>query len=96
MRPGKPAVVSDPTPPQSVIDHAEAIGADLWRFGRDFNYEGDKQQELVGRGRRYAGMAYPALRGANQLVNVSGVLAAYEVQQVTNCRSPPRRCAMAW
>ena len=28
------------------------------------------------RGRRYAGMAYPALRGANQLVNASGVLAA--------------------
>jgi len=26
--------------------------------------------------RRYAGLAYPALRGANQLVNASGVLAA--------------------
>ncbi|WP_423936298.1 bifunctional tetrahydrofolate synthase/dihydrofolate synthase [Comamonas sp. 23] len=79
MRPGKPAVVSDPVPPQSVIDHAQSIGADLWRFGRDFNYEGDKQQwSWAGRGRRYAGMAYPALRGANQLVNASGVLAAYE------------------
>ncbi|MFG5779107.1 bifunctional tetrahydrofolate synthase/dihydrofolate synthase [Comamonas sp. J-3] len=79
MRPGKPAVVSDPMPPQSVVDYAESIGADLWRFGRDFNYEGDKQQwGWAGRGRRYSGMAYPALRGANQLVNASGVLAAYE------------------
>jgi dihydrofolate synthase / folylpolyglutamate synthase len=77
MRAGKPAIVSDPVPPQSVIDHAAAIGADLWRFGHDFNYSGDKQQwAWAGRGRRYAGLGYPALRGANQLVNASGVLAA--------------------
>ena len=77
MRAGKPVVVSDPVPPQSVLDHAAAIGADLWRFGEDFNFSGDKQQwGWAGRGRRYAGLAYPALRGANQLVNASGVLAA--------------------
>ena len=40
MRAGRPVIVSDPVPPQSVIDHAEAIGADLWCFGRDFNYAG--------------------------------------------------------
>ncbi len=79
MRTGCPVVVSDPMPPQSVVDHAVAIGADLWRFGRDFNFSGDKQQwSWAGRGRRYSGMAYPALRGANQLVNASGVLAALE------------------
>ncbi|MEX8194401.1 bifunctional tetrahydrofolate synthase/dihydrofolate synthase [Comamonas guangdongensis] len=79
MRAGRPVVVSDPVPPQSVIDHAAEIGADLWRFGKDFNYDGDKQQwGWAGRGRRYAGLAYPALRGANQLVNASGVLAAFE------------------
>ena len=105
MRAGKPVVVSDPMPPQSIIDHAASIGADLWRFGKDFNFSGDKQQwGWVGRAdagppqgstaplggsevhevtsvgaqkyRRYAGLAYPALRGANQLVNASGVLAA--------------------
>lgn len=77
MRAGKPVVVSDPVPPQSIIDHAAAVGADLWRFGTDFNFSGDKQQwGWAGRGRRYAGLAYPALRGANQLVNASGVLAA--------------------
>ena len=79
MRAGHPVIVSDPVPPQSVIDHAAEIGADLWRFGKDFNYDGDKQQwGWAGRGRRYAGLAYPALRGANQLMNASGVLAAYE------------------
>ena len=77
MRAGKPVVVSDPMPPQSVLDHATTLGADLWRFGEDFNFSGDKQQwGWAGRGRRYAGLAYPALRGANQLVNASGVLAA--------------------
>ncbi|ADU38525.1 bifunctional tetrahydrofolate synthase/dihydrofolate synthase [Variovorax paradoxus] len=79
LRAGKPAIVSDPMPPQSVIDHANAIGADLWRFGADFNVSGDKQQwGWSGRGRRYSGLAYPALRGANQLINAAGVLAALE------------------
>ena len=57
MRAGRPVIVSDPVPPQSVIDHAAAMGADLWRFGQDFNFSGDKQQwAWAGRGRRYAGM----------------------------------------
>jgi dihydrofolate synthase/folylpolyglutamate synthase len=79
LRAGRPAIVSDPVPPQSVIDHATKIGADLWRFGHDFNVSGDKQQwGWSGRGRRYSGLAYPALRGANQLINAAGVLAALE------------------
>jgi dihydrofolate synthase/folylpolyglutamate synthase len=79
MRAGRPVIVSDPVPPQSVIDHAAAVGAELWLFGRDFNFSGDKQQwAWAGRDRRYSGMAYPALRGANQLINASGVLAALE------------------
>jgi len=77
MRTGRPVVVSDPVPPQSVLDRAREIDADLWRLGVDFNFSGDKQQwAWRGRDRRYAGLAYPALRGANQLVNASGVLAA--------------------
>jgi dihydrofolate synthase / folylpolyglutamate synthase len=77
MRAGKHAIVSDPMPPASVHAHAEAIGADLWLVGRDFNFSGDKLQwAWAGRGKRFAGLAYPALRGANQLINASGVLAA--------------------
>src|SRR4051812_22003954 len=79
LRGGRPAIVSDPMPPASVLAHAEAIGADLWLVGRDFNYSGDRQQwGWAGRGRRYAGLAYPALRGANQLLNASGAIAALE------------------
>ncbi|MEN9373801.1 MAG: hypothetical protein RIR79_1353 [Pseudomonadota bacterium] len=80
MRTGRPVIVSDPVPPQSVLDHATEIGADLWRVGstgRDFSVSGDPQQwNWQGRGRRYSGLAYPALRGANQLLNAAGVLAA--------------------
>ena len=79
LRAGKPAIVSDPQPPRSVIDAAEAIGADLWLLGRDFNVQGDHQQwAWAGRGRRHHALAYPALRGANQLLNAAGALAALE------------------
>jgi dihydrofolate synthase/folylpolyglutamate synthase len=79
MRPGRPAIVSDPLPPASVVRHAESVGADLWLVGRDFNHAGDRQQwGWSGRGRRYHGMSYPALRGANQLLNASGAIAAFE------------------
>ena len=79
FRPGRPAICSDPMPPQSLIDHATTIGADLWLFGRDFNYSGDRQQwSYGGRSQRRNSLAYPALRGANQLLNAAGVLAALE------------------
>ena len=79
MRAGRPAVVSDPLPPQSVLDHAARIGADLWLVGRDFNCAGDKLQwSWAGRSKRFNALGYPALRGANQLLNAAGVLAAFE------------------
>jgi dihydrofolate synthase/folylpolyglutamate synthase len=80
FRPGKAAICSDPVPPQSLIDHATAIGADLWLLGRDFNYSGDKLQwNYGGREMRRNALAYPSLRGANQLLNASAALAALEV-----------------
>ncbi|MGE0311247.1 MAG: bifunctional tetrahydrofolate synthase/dihydrofolate synthase [Lautropia sp.] len=79
MRPGRAAVCADPSPPASLVAHAAAIGADLRLFGRDFNYAGDRQQwSWGGRSQRRNSLAYPALRGANQLLNASGVLAALE------------------
>ena len=79
MRAGKPVIVSDPVPPQSLSEAAARVGADLWQFGRDFNFSGDRQQwSWAGRTRRFNALAYPALRGANQLLNASGVLAAFE------------------
>lgn len=79
FRPGKPAICADPVPPQTLVDYAQSIGADLWLFGRDFNYSGDRQQWAYGgRAQRRAGLAYPALRGANQLLNASAALAVLE------------------
>ncbi len=77
MRKHKPAVVSDPMPPASVLEYAKQLDVDLWTVGNDFNVAGDPQQwSWSGRGRRYNSLAYPALRGANQLLNAGGVLAA--------------------
>ena len=79
MRAARAVVISDPVPPQSVLDHAAQLGADLRRHGVDFVAQGDNQQwSWQGRSRRYSGLAYPALRGANQLINAAGVLAALE------------------
>ena len=83
MRAGRPVVVSDPEPPASLQARADELGADLWRLGRDFNFQGhpsNTQQQWAWRGRaqRFNGLAYPALRGANQLVNAAGVLAVFE------------------
>jgi dihydrofolate synthase/folylpolyglutamate synthase len=79
FRSGRPAICSDPVPPESLKKHAEDIGADLWLLGRDFNYSGDKQQwNYGGRNMRRNALGYPGLRGANQLLNACAALAALE------------------
>jgi dihydrofolate synthase/folylpolyglutamate synthase len=79
MRAGRPVIVGDPMPPASLARCAAEVGADLWRLGSDFHFNGDRTQwNWSGRQRRFSGLAYPALRGANQLINASGVLAALE------------------
>ena len=78
-RSGRPAICADPVPPSTLVEYAESIGADFWRFGRDFNYSGDRQQwAFSARGKRLGGLAYPALRGANQLLNASAAMAGLE------------------
>jgi dihydrofolate synthase/folylpolyglutamate synthase len=76
-KPDRPLICADPEPPKSVAEVVKAQGADLWQFGQDFNFQGDRQQwSWAGRGQRRNAMAYPALRGANQLINASAALAA--------------------
>ncbi len=77
FRPGQIAICGDPLPPQSLIDYAQKLGCDLWLHGRDYNFQGDKQQwGWAGRQKRFSGLGYPALRGANQILNASAVIAA--------------------
>ena len=83
FRAGKPAICADPVPPQTLIDHAAQIGAELWLFGRDFRYEGQagserQQWSYIGPTWRRSSLAYPALRGANQLINTTAALAGLE------------------
>ncbi|MEO9137185.1 MAG: bifunctional tetrahydrofolate synthase/dihydrofolate synthase [Casimicrobiaceae bacterium] len=75
FRPGKRAVCGDPNPPQSLLDHAAAIGAPLWRIGRDYRYavQGTQWRYEGPGGGRY-GLPFPALRGAHQLGNAATAL----------------------
>jgi dihydrofolate synthase/folylpolyglutamate synthase len=79
FRAGRPAICSDPLPPDSVAAYAATVGADLRRSGIDFRFDGDARQwNFTGREQRRTGLPYPALRGTNQLINAAGVLAALE------------------
>lgn len=78
-RKDKVAICADPEPPQTLIDYAIEIGADLRLFGRDFNFSGDQVQwTFMGQNQRRNALAYPSLRGANQLINAAASLAAIE------------------
>jgi dihydrofolate synthase/folylpolyglutamate synthase len=83
-RAGRPAICSDPAPPPTLVEHAAGIGADLWLLGRDFEARtspaGDGRQQWTyrGRARGRAALPLPGLRGAHQLRNAAGVLAALE------------------
>jgi len=89
FRAGKPALCADPQPPQSLLDHAAAIGADLRLIGRDFGFERPAAEAAENRlqwrwwcrsGERLLkrALAYPGLRGPTQLLNASVALAALE------------------
>ncbi|KYC29267.1 bifunctional folylpolyglutamate synthase and dihydrofolate synthase [Sterolibacterium denitrificans] len=84
-RSGRTAICSDAAPPQSLIDYATAIGADLRLLGRDFGYTNQEMQwqfwSRPPRGevlQRRSSLAHPGLRGSIQLQNASGVLAVLE------------------
>ncbi|MGE5469461.1 MAG: bifunctional tetrahydrofolate synthase/dihydrofolate synthase [Bacteroidota bacterium] len=88
-RAGKPAFCADPQPPQSLLAHAAAIGADLRLLGRDFGFERPaaetNENRLQWRWWCRSGdkllkrsLAYPGLRGPTQLYNATVALAALE------------------
>ncbi len=85
FRAGKPAFCADPHPPQSLLDHAAVIGADLRLVGRDFGFQ--KQNEdrqwmtwSTGSMHRHA-LPFPALRGDYQLGNAALALAMLDAVQ---------------
>jgi dihydrofolate synthase/folylpolyglutamate synthase len=79
FRPQRPAVVGDPEPPATLLQHAQRIGAQLHLIDRDFGaHAGDVQWTYWSTGRRRSGLPWPALRGAHQLENATTALAALE------------------
>lgn len=82
FRAQKPAIYGELNPPQSLLDHAAAISADLQILGRDFGFSRmDQQWQFQGRrGKRHA-LPIPALRGPYQLANASVCLAALDELQ---------------
>lgn len=83
------AICADPEPPQSLLDYAAGIDADMRLLGRDFGYCSDRTQwTFWERARqrqdesaiiRRGGLANPGLRGSCQLRNASAALAAISV-----------------
>ncbi len=85
FRPGKPAICADAKPPQSLLDHAAAIGAELKLIGRDFGFEKSAEDRLQwrywlrqGEALQRRALAFPGLRGTAQLANASATLTALE------------------
>ena len=80
-RAGKPALCADSEPPQSLLDHAAAIGADLQLIGRDYGViENEDTWTFRGRQRaRLEGLPRPSLNGIGQMGNAATVLAAIDV-----------------
>ena len=77
LRAGRPAIVADPDPPASVVEHARSIGANLQCIERDFGFvlEGENWH-YWGVNSRHDRLPLPALRGSSQLRNSSACLAA--------------------
>ena len=75
FRPGRPAVVADPNPPDAVLK----ADARLLLLGRDFGYQSQGTQWAYwGPAGKRSGLAHPALRGPVQLRNASAALAALD------------------
>jgi len=79
FRAGRPAVVADAKPPQSVFDVAASLGARVLLGGRDFGFTAERDQWVYwGPGGKRPALAYPALRGPIQLVNAAASIAALD------------------
>jgi len=79
FRPGRPAVVADRNPPESLLIHAQKLGSSLRLIGRDFDSSGTrgtwnyKGWELSGEN-----LPIPSFGGQEQLDNMAGCLAIVE------------------
>ena len=75
----KPFIVSDLNPPESAVELATKIGANVIKHGIDFKFSlTNGQWDWIGKKKKRLGLALPALRGTHQLINASTALASLE------------------
>ena len=75
FRPGTAAVCSDPNPPESIISHARAIGADLQLLGPDYQFTTNESNWSWHSGdSEYTGLERPSIYDECQTQNAAGVL----------------------
>ena len=80
FRSGKVAICADSDMPQAMAEHAEKIGVQLWRIGKEFGFTLHQGQwDYRSMAATRSSLPYPALRGAFQLHNASAALAALDV-----------------
>lgn len=79
MRPGCPAVCSDPNPPASLIKYAHTLGSPLYWLKNGYDIEMYENQwswrSVLG---SYPDLPWPALRGDYQIYNAAGVVMALQ------------------
>ncbi|TCK17779.1 dihydrofolate synthase/folylpolyglutamate synthase [Thiogranum longum] len=79
FRAGRPAICGDAFPPDSLLEKAVEVAADLQVIGRDFRLRhSGKRWHWQGRDSHYQDLPWPALPGAHQLANAATALAALE------------------
>ena len=75
FRAGRPAVIAEPDPPQSVL----AAPGEKFLLGKHFGYVDQKSQwSYWGPGGKRGGLAHPALRGSVQLRNAAAAMCALD------------------
>lgn len=80
MRKNALAICSDPSPPKSVITHADAIAADLKLLGRDYSFSALSKGVEFKTNEHCFVFRKPLLKGDFQLQNAAGVVALLQMQ----------------
>ena len=82
FRPGRPAVCGDPSPPESLLEHARGLGAGLHTLGHEYAWHhGDAGWSWQGPGRVYEDLPAPAMAGEFQHDNAAAALMALQFLQ---------------
>lgn len=79
MRRGRPAVVAERSPPQSLLSHAAGIGANLRRLGAEFDFDTHRDRWTYrSKDVELPGLPYPGFGGREQVANAAGCFAVLE------------------